>query len=114
MIKNGVEAVGEGANMPATLEATSIFLNSGVLFAPGKAANAGGVAVSGLEMTQNSMRLSWTRAEVDQKLKGIMRSIFDSISRAAAEYAAGQNYVLGANIAGFQRVAEAMTAQGLV
>ncbi len=114
LVNNGVEAVGEGANMPATLEATQVFLNNGVLFAPGKAANAGGVSVSGLEMTQNSMRLSWTRTEVDQKLKTIMVNIFDSISRAAREYATPQDYVTGANIAGFLRVAEAMTAQGLV
>lgn len=114
LVNNGVEAVGEGANMPSTLEATQVFQANGVLFAPGKAANAGGVSVSGLEMTQNSMRLSWTRDEVDQKLKGIMRDIFDSISRAACEYATPHDYVAGANIAGFMRVAEAMTAQGLV
>lgn len=114
LIDNGVLAVGEGANMPTTLEATKLFQQNGVLFAPGKAANAGGVSVSALEMTQNSMRLSWTREEVDAKLQQIMGMIFNNISAAARKYATPDDYVAGANIAGFLRVAEAMVAQGLV
>ncbi|MCI5772433.1 MAG: NADP-specific glutamate dehydrogenase [Clostridiales bacterium] len=114
LVKNGVKAVAEGANMPSTLEATAFFQGNGVLFAPAKAANAGGVAVSGLEMSQNSLRLSWTFEEVDSRLEGIMESIFQRVSAAAAEYGAPGNYVMGANIAGFLKVADAMTAQGVV
>ena len=114
LVKNGVKAVAEGANMPSTLEATAFFQENGVLFAPAKAANAGGVAVSGLEMSQNSLRLSWTFEEVDSRLEGIMESIFQRVSAAAAEYGAPGNYVMGANIAGFLKVADAMTAQGVV
>ena len=114
LIANGVEAVGEGANMPSTIEATEAFQKAGVLFAPGKAANAGGVACSALEMTQNSMRLSWTVEEVDEKLKGIMVGIFNKVAEAAAEYATPGDYVAGANIAGFLKVADAMLAQGAV
>ena len=114
LIANGVEAVGEGANMPSTLEATAAFQQAGVLFAPAKAANAGGVAVSALEMSQNSMRLSWTFEEVDAKLKDIMVGIFHKIDEAAKEYATPGDYVAGANIAGFLKVADAMMAQGAV
>ena len=114
LIANGVEAVGEGANMPSTLEATAAFQQAGVLFAPAKAANAGGVAVSALEMSQNSMRLSWTFDEVDAKLKDIMVGIFHKIDEAAKEYATPGDYVAGANIAGFLKVADAMMAQGAV
>ncbi len=114
LVQNGCFAVGEGANMPTTLEATEYLMGKGVLFAPGKAANAGGVATSALEMTQNSMRLSWTFNEVDEKLKDIMRDIFEKTALAAAEYADyATNYVAGANIAGFLKVAEAMMAQGV-
>ncbi|MDD6039769.1 MAG: NADP-specific glutamate dehydrogenase [Clostridia bacterium] len=115
LVANGCYAVGEGANMPSTLEATQIFLQNDVLFAPGKAANAGGVATSALEMSQNSMRLSWTFEEVDEKLKGIMKGIFTQCAAAAKEYGdKPTNYVVGANIAGFLKVADAMMAQGLV
>ena len=114
LIANGVEAVGEGANMPSTIEATEAFQSAGVLFAPGKAANAGGVACSALEMTQNSMRLSWTAEEVDEKLQGIMTGIFQKVDEAAKEYATEGDYVAGANIAGFLKVADAMLAQGAV
>ena len=114
LIANGVEAVGEGANMPSTIEATVAFQKAGVLFAPGKAANAGGVACSALEMTQNSMRLSWTAKEVDEKLQDIMVGIFHKIDEAAKEYATEGDYVAGANIAGFLKVADAMLAQGAV
>ena len=114
LIANGVEAVGEGANMPSTLEATAAFQQAGVLFAPAKAANAGGVAVSALEMSQNSQRLSWTFEEVDAKLKDIMVGIFAKIDLAAHEYATDGDYVAGANIAGFLKVADAMMAQGAV
>ncbi len=114
LIANGVEAVGEGANMPSTLEATAAFQQAGVLFAPAKAANAGGVAVSALEMSQNSQRLSWTFEEVDAKLKDIMVSIFAKVDLAAHEYAKEGDYVAGANIAGFLKVADAMLAQGAV
>jgi len=115
LVANGCYAVGEGANMPSTLEATEIFLKNDVLFAPGKAANAGGVATSALEMSQNSMRLSWSFEEVDEKLKGIMKGIFTQCASAAKEYGdKPTNYVIGANIAGFLKVAEAMMAQGLV
>ena len=114
LIANGVKAVGEGANMPSTLEATAAFQKAGVLFAPAKAANAGGVATSALEMSQNSQRLSWTFEEVDAKLKNIMENIFAKVDAAAKEYATEGDYVSGANIAGFLKVAEAMMAQGAV
>ena len=114
LVANGCIAVAEGANMPTTLEATDYLRANGVLFAPGKAANAGGVATSALEMSRNSMRLSWTFEEVDQKLKGIMVNIFHNIDNAAKEYGMAGNYVAGANIAGFLKVATAMEAQGIV
>ncbi|MDI9521211.1 MAG: NADP-specific glutamate dehydrogenase [Bacillota bacterium] len=114
LVKNGVKAVAEGANMPTTIDATHHLQKSGVLFVSGKAANAGGVAVSALEMSQNSMRLSWSAEEVDQKLHGIMNAIFENISKTAAKYADPLDYVTGANIAGFLKVAEAMMAQGAV
>ncbi len=114
LVANGCFAVAEGANMPTSLDATSYFQTNGVLFCPGKASNAGGVATSALEMSQNSMRLSWSFEEVDQKLKGIMVNIFHNVDSAAREYGMEGNYVAGANIAGFLKVAEAMTAQGIV
>ncbi len=114
MVRNGVTLVSEGANMPATPEAMNIFLEQGLLYAPGKAANAGGVAVSGLEMAQNSMRLHWPREEVDNRLKQIMHSIHRTCLEAAAEYGEPGNYVAGANIAGFIKVVDAMLDQGLV
>ncbi len=114
LVRNGVIAVAEGANMPTTYDATLYLQENKVLFAPGKAANAGGVAVSALEMSQNSLRLSWTFKEVDEKLHGIMENIFKVIDKAAAEYGAEDNYVVGANIAGFLKVANAMMAQGAV
>ena len=114
LVKNGCKVVAEGANMPTTLEGTKVFLDSGVLFGPAKAANAGGVATSALEMSQNSMRYSWTFEEVDTKLKNIMVNIYKNTSRAAEEYGHKNNLVVGANIAGFVKVAEAMKAQGLV
>jgi len=114
LVANGVIAVAEGANMPTTMEATEYFQNNGVMFCPGKAANAGGVATSALEMSQNSERLSWTFEEVDSKLKTIMVNIFHNLDDAAKKYGMEGNYVAGANIAGFLKVAEAMTAQGVV
>jgi glutamate dehydrogenase (NADP+) len=114
LVANGVIAVAEGANMPTTLEATKYLQESGVLFCPGKAANAGGVATSALEMSQNSERLSWSFEEVDAKLKGIMVDIFHNLDAAAKEYGMAGNYVAGANIAGFLKVANAMQAQGIV
>lgn len=114
LLKNGCMVVAEGANMPSTYEAEHVFLKSKILYAPGKAANAGGVAVSGLEMTQNSMRLSWTREEVDDKLKSIMRNIHDMCVKHGKERDGYVNYVRGANVAGFVKVANAMIAQGLV
>ncbi len=114
LIANGCIAVAEGANMPTTLEATQLLQEAGVLFAPGKAANAGGVATSALEMSQNSQRLSWTFDEVDQKLKGIMENIFANADAAAEQYGHAKDYVVGANIAGFVKVADAMIAQGVV
>jgi glutamate dehydrogenase (NADP+) len=111
---NGCFAVAEGANMPSTREATDFFLESGMLFMPGKAANAGGVATSALEMSQNSQRLSWTFEEVDEKLHGIMVGIYAKAASAAERYGVKGNYVAGANIAGFEKVVEAMTAQGIV
>ncbi|MCH5155682.1 MAG: NADP-specific glutamate dehydrogenase, partial [Clostridiales bacterium] len=113
LIKNGVLAVGEGANMPSTTEAINAFQAAKVLFMPAKAANAGGVAVSALEMSQNSQRLSWSFEEVDNKLKGIMLDIFQKTSSAAKLYATPADYVAGANIAGFLKVAQAMIAQGV-
>ena len=114
LIANGVKYVAEGANMPSTPEAIEAFLANGVYFGPAKAANAGGVATSGLEMSQNSQRLAWTFDEVDSKLCGIMKSIFENASAAAKEYAQEDNLVAGANIAGFLKVAEAMKAQGVL
>lgn len=113
LVANGCFAVAEGANMPTTLDATEYLLANKVLFAPGKAANAGGVATSALEMTQNSERLSWSFEEVDAKLKQIMVNIFHSMDDAAKRYDAPGNYVVGANIAGFEKVANAMLAQGI-
>ncbi len=114
LVKNGVKLVSEGANMPSTAEAVDIFLDKKLLYAPGKAANAGGVAVSGLEMAQNSMRLNWPMEEVDNRLKIIMRSIHKTCLDAAEEYGQPGNYVIGANIAGFVKVVNAMLDQGLV
>ncbi len=114
LVKNGCYCVSEGANMPSTLEAVKIFLDNKVLFGPGKAANAGGVAVSGLEMSQNSIRLSWTREEVNNKLLNIMKSIHKASLEASEEYGMKGNYVAGANIAGFLKVAKAMLAYGIV
>ena len=114
LVKNGCKVVSEGANMPSTPEAIEIYLANGLLYGPAKAANAGGVATSGLEMSQNSMRMSWTFEEVDEKLKGIMKSIFKSCDDAARTYGLEGNYMAGANIAGFLKVAEAMKAQGCV
>ena len=113
LVKNGCYAVGEGANMPTTPEAVELFLKNKIMFAPGKASNAGGVATSGLEMSQNSLRLSWTREEVDQRLHGIMKSIHASCVKYGKE-GSYTNYVKGANIGGFVKVADAMLAQGLV
>ena len=114
LVANGCFAVAEGANMPTTLDATKYLQESGVLFCPGKAANAGGVATSALEMTQNSERLSWTFEEVDSKLKTIMVNIFHNLDDAAKKYGMEGNYVAGANIAGFLKIADAMNAQGIV
>ena len=114
LVANGCKYVVEGANMPTTLDATTYLQENGVLFMPGKAANAGGVATSALEMSQNSMRLSWTREEVDEKLHHIMIDIFHKADDAAKRYGMKDNYVAGANIAGFLKVADAMTAQGIV
>ncbi len=114
LVKNGVALVAEGANMPTTPEGADIFLEHKLLYGPGKAANAGGVSVSGLEMTQNSMRLSWTREEVDNRLKMIMKSIHKAASGAAERYGMPGNYVAGANIAGFVKVVDAMMDQGVV
>ena len=114
LVANGCFAVAEGANMPTTLEATEYLQANGILFCPGKASNAGGVATSALEMTQNSERLSWTFEEVDSKLKGIMVNIFHNLDNAAKQYGMEGNYVAGANIAGFLKVADAMNAQGIV
>ncbi len=114
LVNNGVQLVAEGANMPSTPEAIDIYLDNKLLYAPGKAANAGGVAVSGLEMAQNSMRLNWPREEVDNRLKIIMKSIHQSCIDAATDYGQQGNYVAGANIAGFVKVVNAMLDQGLV
>ncbi|MDO4814015.1 MAG: NADP-specific glutamate dehydrogenase [Gemella sp.] len=114
LVENGLVALAEGANMPSSLEAIEVFLKAGVLFGPAKAANAGGVAVSALEMSQNSMRLSWTFEEVDSKLYDIMKNIYEESAKAAEEFGYPGNLVVGSNIAGFLKVAEAMSAQGLV
>ena len=114
LVKNGCFAVSEGANMPSTPEAINVYLENGILYGPAKAANAGGVATSGLEMSQNSIRYSWTFEEVDKKLHDIMISIFNACDSAAKEYGMEGNYMAGANIAGFLKVAEAMKAQGCV
>ena len=114
LVQNGVAAVGEGANMPASMEAIEYFLANNVLFAPAKAANAGGVATSAIEMSQNSMRFYYTFEEVDRKLENIMKNIFYSCKDAADRYGLGNNYAAGANIAAFTKLAEAMIAQGVV
>jgi glutamate dehydrogenase (NADP+) len=114
LVSNGVKAIGEGANMPSTLEAVEIFLRNKVLFAPAKAANAGGVSVSALEMAQNSARMAWSFEEVDAKLHDIMKNIYNESMKAAQEYGAPGNLVVGANIAGFVKVADAMIAQGII
>ena len=114
LVNNGTIAVAEGANMPTTLDATKYLQEKGVLFGPAKAANAGGVAVSALEMSQNSERLQWTFEEVDTRLQNIMKNIFAQIEASCDKYEAGNDYVLGANVAGFEKVADAMQAQGIV
>jgi glutamate dehydrogenase (NADP+) len=114
LLRNGVYVVSEGANMPSTTDAVNQFLDAKILFGPGKAANAGGVATSGLEMAQNSMRIRWTREEVDTRLFNIMRTIHETCRRTAEKYGTPGNYVNGANIAGFVKVADAMLDQGLV
>ena len=114
LLKNGVYVVAEGANMPSTIDAVNRFLDAKILYGPGKAANAGGVATSGLEMSQNSMRLSWTREEVDERLHNIMKSIHKACFETAERYGTPGNYVNGANIAGFLKVADAMLDQGVV
>lgn len=114
LLKNGCTLVAEGANMPSTPEAMAAFVKAGILYSPGKASNAGGVATSGLEMTQNSERLSWPREKVDANLKAIMKNIHDNAYESAAKYGHKGNYVIGSNIAGFVKVAEAMIAQGVV
>ena len=114
LVENGVIAVSEGANMPSTLDAIEVFQSNGVMFGPAKAANAAGVACSALEMSQNSMRLSWTFEEVDEKIKDIMKNIYKNASNAAKEYGQEKNILMGANIAGFMKVADAMMAQGIV
>ena len=114
LIANGCYAVAEGANMPSTPEAIEAFLKAGILFGPAKAANAGGVATSALEMSQNSMRYSWTFEEVDAKLHDIMVNIYKNVESAAAEYGMAGNFVAGANIAGFKKVATAMMAHGII
>jgi glutamate dehydrogenase (NADP+) len=114
LVKNGVSLVAEGANMPSTLDAIKIYLDAGILYGPAKAANAGGVATSGLEMSQNSMRLSWTREEVDQRLHNIMIAIHKNCYETAEKYGTPGNYLNGANIGGFLKVANSMMDQGLV
>ena len=113
LVANGCKVVGEGANMPTTIEATTYFQENGVAFMPGKAANAGGVLVSGLEMSQNAEHLSWTFEEVDGKLEQLMRGMFHNVDDTAKEYGQEGNFVMGANIAGFLKVADAMLAQGV-
>lgn len=114
LVKNGCLCVAEGANMPTTIEAFKVFMSAGILFSPGKASNAGGVATSGLEMSQNSMRLTWSPEEVDNRLRGIMKNIHDTCLATAERFGTPGNYVNGANIAGFLKVADAMLDQGLV
>ena len=114
LVANGVIAVSEGANMPSTPEAIRVFQDAKILYAPGKAANAGGVSVSGLEMTQNSIKLSWSQEEVDEKLKSIMKNIHAACVQYGTEPDGYINYVKGANVAGFMKVAKAMMAQGIV
>ena len=114
LVNNGCYCISEGANMPSTVAAVQVFLDSKILYGPGKAANAGGVAVSGLEMSQNSMRMSWSREEVDQKLQVIMKNIHQNALEASETYGHKGNYVVGANIAGFIKVAKAMLAYGIV
>jgi len=114
LVKNGCICVSEGANMPSTIEAVNVFLNAGILYGPGKAANAGGVATSGLEMTQNSMRLPWSREEVDERLHTIMKNIHQTCVTYGKKENGFINYVDGANIGGFVKVANAMIAQGVV
>ncbi len=114
LVKNGLKLLGEGANMPTTIEAINILIDNGVIYAPGKASNAGGVATSGLEMTQNYMGINWTSEEVDIKLHGIMKNIHQTCLAAAKEYGKPGNYLVGANIAGFLKVAKAMQAQGVI
>jgi glutamate dehydrogenase (NADP+) len=114
LVKNGCIAVGEGANMPTTPEGTKVFLEGGVLFGPGKAANAGGVATSALEMQQNSSRDSWTFEYTESKLHGIMKNIHQSCYEQAEEFGCPGNYIIGANIAGFRKVADAMLSLGLI
>lgn len=111
--KAGCTLVAEGANMPSTPDAIAQFVGAKIMYAPGKASNAGGVATSGLEMSQNSGRISWTSEEVDSKLKGIMKAIHDNAWEQAEKYGQKGNYVMGANIAGFVKVADAMVAQGV-
>ena len=114
LVNNGVYVVSEGANMPTVPEGVDIFLENKVLYGPGKAANAGGVSVSGLEMAQNSMRLNWPKEEVDKRLKDIMKNIHKMCKETADDYGASGNYVIGANIAGFVKVVDAMIDQGIV
>jgi glutamate dehydrogenase (NADP+) len=114
LVKNGVKLVGEGANMPVTIEGINVLIDAGIMYAPGKASNAGGVATSGLEMTQNFMGSNWTSEEVDNRLKAIMKNIHDTCLAAANEYGKPGNYMVGANIAGFLKVARAMQAQGVL
>ena len=114
LVSNGVQAVGEGANMPCTPEAIEVFQSAGVLYAPGKASNAGGVATSGLEMSQNSIRYGWTREEVDARLDKIMVNIHKNAYETSVKYGKEGDYVFGANVAGFLKVADAMLAQGVI
>ena len=111
---NGCKLISEGANMPTTPEAVELIMAAKIHYAPGKAANAGGVATSGLEMSQNSLRMQWTRSEVDEKLKGIMQGIHQTCLRTAEEFGSPGNIVAGANMAGFRKVAQAMLDQGIV
>jgi glutamate dehydrogenase (NADP+) len=114
LVNNGIKLIAEGANMPVTIEGINIFIDNGIMYSPGKASNAGGVATSGLEMTQNYMGTNWTREEVDNKLQGIMKNIHDTCLAVANEYGKPGNYLVGANIAGFLKVAHAMRAQGVI
>ncbi|HLP44343.1 MAG TPA: glutamate dehydrogenase, partial [Candidatus Kapabacteria bacterium] len=114
LVKNGVKVVSEGANMPTTPDGVNIFLENKIMYGPGKAANAGGVSVSGLEMSQNSMRYSWSREEVDAKLQQIMKAIHKAAYETSKTYGQPGNYVMGANIAGFTKVAKSMLAYGIV